>query len=145
MIPPFSAAPNIFVPLSQAVFPIFPGVTFLLQAILTLKRWTYLTVQGDYLEVRQAGLVRESRVRWPRGKIGRIYVEQLWGTASLCFRVVGVDYPAFSGASPEEWEWVAALLRKALNQPAVLQQSSEAVADSAVEAITASTSQVRRS
>jgi hypothetical protein len=141
----FVAAPNAVLPWLVAVGPILPGVSMLLQAMLTLKRWTYFTVQGDELEVRQAGLVRESRVRWPRGKIGRIFVEHLWGTATLCIRVVGVDYPTFAGASPAEWDWVAALLRQALNQTEGPPRPAAADCNSAVDEITSSPNQVRRS
>jgi hypothetical protein len=143
--PRYWEAPSVFYPLCMVIYQILYGYWLLRRAVSWRNQWTCLTVQGDELEVRYCGLKRESRVRWPCTKIGRVYVETLnRRTASLGIQVVGVDRINLSNASQAEWEWVAALLRQALNRNATPRQTSDANGNSGVDEIISSTSQVRR-
>jgi hypothetical protein len=60
-------------------------------------------------------------------------------TASLGIQVVGADRINLSNASQAEWEWVAALLRQALNRNATPRQTSDANGNSGVDEIISST------
>jgi membrane protein YdbS with pleckstrin-like domain len=143
--PSFWTAPAVFLSLFGVIYQLFAGFQTLRRAKTWLKQWTCLTVQGGELEVRYCGLRRESRVRWPCSKIGRIYVEMSSRrTACLGIQVVGVDRINLSNASQAEWEWVAALLRHALNRGAIPQQTSVADGASPVDEIISNTSKVGR-
>jgi hypothetical protein len=132
----------VFLGLCQAL----TGLSWTLGALSALNRRTSMTVQREELELRHGGLWRESRLAWPLSKIGRLYVEPLTRqTAILWIQIVGEDRIDITGASEAEWQWVAALLRQALDRTEAVPEVGARVNASPVDDITASPSQVRRS
>jgi hypothetical protein len=141
----FPVSTRDWLPLFLAASQAFLGLLVPLPGVMFLSRRVYLSVQGDEFEVRWTNLGWEGRRRWPRSKVGCIYVDTQFRTACIWIQVVGVYQVAFNNATLPEWEWVAGLLRQALKQPEAQAPTGTPVGEAIVDEIIASATQVRRS
>jgi hypothetical protein len=114
--------------LASAALPVALALIVLLQMAGGFFRRYELAVHGGVLTVLDAGLFYESRRQWRRDEIDRIVVRSGFLGATLFvlpWRGTRRRLPGRVGlfgqtrlATREEWEWVAALLRRALDRTA---------------------------